>query len=267
MIVHGVKNAKLISLEISRNCSRNKPYVEVGIFKGDHLILQALQNPKIPCIGIDNFSLFDKNSQNFKIIKKKLKLNNINNVKIISLDFEVAVKALPKNIGVLFIDAAHDYRSQLITLLKYEKFLVQNGTIVVDDANYFHVRKASEDFIDTHKNYSLSFQKYTTSHVANSNRKDLLLKGYHNGIHIIKKNNSSKLKVKFQKNKKLLMQLFPQSHEVFRHYFSFNAHKILDLVYDFKKNKDKEVFLKKILNIKNKRPLSRQIKYKSQNIF
>jgi hypothetical protein len=152
-------------------------------------------------------------------------------------------------------------------LLKYEKLLHRNGSIVIDDANYFHVRQATKDFLDTHKNFSLIFQKYTKSHIVNSKRKDLLLKGYFNGIHVLSKNNYTSLKVKFPKNKKLLMNLFVQSHEVFRHYFAFHAHEIIDLVYDFKRNKNEKIFLKKILNIKNKAPLSNQIKHRSQNIF
>jgi hypothetical protein len=72
-------------------------------------------------------------------------------VKILKIDFEKAFEYLLKKkikIGVLYIDGPHDYRSQLISLEKYKKLLSINSVIIVDDANYYHVRKATQDFLN-----------------------------------------------------------------------------------------------------------------------
>ena len=93
----------------------------------------------------------------------------MNNIKFIKKDFEIANKKIINKIAVLFIDGAHDYRSHLLALLKYSKHMSKEGIIIIDDANYYHVRKATSDFLDINKNFKLLYQKYTNIHIANAN--------------------------------------------------------------------------------------------------
>ena len=51
-----------------------------------------------------------------------------------------------------------------------------NSIIIIDDCNYYHVRKATQDFLETHSDYSLVFQKYTNKHVANEKKDKIILR-------------------------------------------------------------------------------------------
>ena len=247
-------------------CKKNA-YLEIGVFRGNTLINNAINNKSSTCIGVDNFSLFNKSKKNEQIVRNSINKHKLKNVILINSDFEKAIKKIKKKIGVLFIDGPHDYRSHIIALLKYKTLLAEKCLIIVDDANYFHVRKANQDFIDSNKEFSIIFEKYTNSHIANSKNKQNLIDGYWNGINIIGKCKNKK-KINFQKNYNLLMKTFPLSHEIFRHYYFFNTIEILDAVYKFnKKEIIEKKFLKIIRNIKIPSKLKKQIKFRSQNIF
>jgi hypothetical protein len=259
-----IKNIIITATKIF--CKKNI-YLEIGVFRGNTLINNAINNKKSYCYGVDNFSLFNQSKKNELYVKEKISENKLTNIKIINNDFEYAIKLIKKKIGVLFIDGAHDYRSQLISLLTYKKKLANDCIIIIDDSNYFHVRKANQDFMDINNDFSLIFQKYTDRHIANSNNKRKYINGYWNGINIIGRC-KSKNKIKFQKNSNFLMKAFPLSHEIFRHYYFFNTIEILDLVYYyFRKKISKKIFLKNLKNIKIPSKIKNQIKFRSQNIF
>ena len=263
---NGNKIKNIIITATNIFCKKNI-YLEIGVFRGNTLINNAINNKKSYCYGVDNFSLFNQNKKNELYVKEKIIENKLTNIKIINNDFEYAVKLIKKKIGVLFIDGAHDYRSQLISLLRYKKKLANNCIIIIDDSNYFHVRKANQDFMDINNDFSLIFQKYTDRHIANSNNKRKYINGYWNGINIIGRCRS-KNKIKFQKNSNFLMKAFPLSHEIFRHYYFFNTIEILDLVYYYLRKKiSKKLFLKNLKNIKIPSKIKNQIKFRSQNIF
>ena len=263
---NGNKIKNIIITATNIFCKKNI-YLEIGVFRGNTLINNAINNKKSYCYGVDNFSLFNQNKKNELYVKEKIIENKLTNIKIINSDFEYAVKLIKKKIGVLFIDGAHDYRSQLISLLRYKKKLANNCIIIIDDSNYFHVRKANQDFMDINNDFSLIFQKYTDRHIANSNNKRKYINGYWNGINIIGRCRS-KNKIKFQKNSNFLMKAFPLSHEIFRHYYFFNTIEILDLVYYYLRKKiSKKLFLKNLKNIKIPSKIKNQIKFRSQNIF
>ena len=263
---NGNKIKNIIITATNIFCKKNI-YLEIGVFRGNTLINNAINNKKSYCYGVDNFSLFNQNKKNELYVKEKIIENKLTNIKIINNDFEYAVKLIKKKIGVLFIDGAHDYRSQLISLLRYKKKLANNCIIIIDDSNYFHVRKANQDFMDINNDFSLIFQKYTDRHIANSNNKKKYINGYWNGINIIGRCRS-KNKIKFQKNSNFLMKAFPLSHEIFRHYYFFNTIEILDLVYYYLRKKiSKKLFLKNLKNIKIPSKIKNQIKFRSQNIF
>lgn len=262
----GKKILELIITATEIFCKKNV-YLEIGVFRGNTLINNAINNKNSICYGIDNFSLFNETRQNEKIVKNKIKVNNLKNVKLVNDDFENAVKKIKQKIGVLFIDGPHDYRSQLIALLKYEKLLAKDCIIIIDDANYFHVRKATQDFLETNSNYYLLMEKYTGKHIANSKNKKKFQNGYWNGINVISKYKTSN-SITFQKNSDYLMKMFLISHEIFRHKFIFNALEILDLCFFFKKKKiNHKFFIEEIKKIKLPKKISKQLKFRSQNTF
>lgn len=275
----GNKTIQCINYFTNKICNKQLHYVEIGVFRGNSIINNALNSSrKITMIGIDNFSFFKSAGNNFKYVKNNLKKNKLNNVKILKLDFEKAFDYLEKKkikIGVLYIDGPHDYRSQLVCLERYKTLLDINSVIIIDDANYYHVRKATEDFLINNKNFKLIYQKYSTKHIANSTDKEkkLLKNNFLNGINIIvnKKNKYFKNKVeqiKFQKNELKLKKIFIDSHEIFRHYYAYNAKEILDLIYDFKKKKiNPTSFKKQLKKIKPPKHLKKQVRFKSQNLF
>ena len=258
-VLSSKKMLDLLDSGIKTYCGKNKIYLEVGVYKGGTIIKLSEINKKIKCIGVDNFSLFDKNKKNYLLIKKKIKQKKLKNISIINKDFEEAAILLKKKnikVGVIFIDAAHDYRSQLIALFKYYDLLSKNSLIIVDDCNYYHVRKANSDFLNTQKNCNLIFQKYTKVHVANLTAKKKLLafNDYWNGVNVILKGKCSskyKKEIFFDINEKKARNIFPLSHEVFRNYYAYSADKILNLVYDLKFSKiSKDSFFKKLNKIK-----------------
>ena len=180
------KMFNLLDKGIKTFCNKNNIYLEIGVYLGATLTVLAENNPKIKCIGVDDFSFFNKNKKNYSIVKKIIKDKKLNNTFVLNKDFEDAFTFLKKKnikVGIIFVDGSHDYRSTLITLLKYYNLLTKNSLIVIDDSNYYHVRKANDDFLNTHKDCHLVFQKYTKTHISNlSNKKKIqAFNGYWNG--------------------------------------------------------------------------------------
>jgi hypothetical protein len=271
-ILNGKKNLQHIINATNIFCDKKNIYVEIGTFRGFTLIHNAIYNKHTRLIGIDNFSLFDKENKNFNFIKNQIKKNNIKNIDFIKKDFEYADTDIKDKIGVLFIDGAHDYRSQLIALLNYSKFMANEGVIIIDDCNYYHVRKATFDFLNSNKEFKLIYQKYTDVHIANASPKKRteIKNGNWNGINILYKAGDCQInqKLKMPKNEKALIKLFYDTHLYFRHKYAFNVPEILDLIDDFKNQKFSEThFIKKISKITLPKNIRNSIKYKSQNIY
>lgn len=169
-------------------------YLEIGVFQGLTLLSVASASPKLPCFGIDNFAYFDPNKENFNLIlDRKAKLDT-NNACLINNDYEDALASLQaeigtRKVGVYFVDGPHDYRSQLMCLQLAQPYLHEHAMIVVDDANYQHVRQANRDFLVTHKNFKLLFEAYTPAHPANLDKagEAQAREGWWNGINVLVK--------------------------------------------------------------------------------
>jgi len=203
----------------------NSCYVEIGVFRGLTLLSTSLSNPDVQCIGIDNFSLFDPNHENFDFVNQQIKDLNIPNARILNMDFEEALLNLDAHlngaqIGVLFIDGPHDYRSQLVALLEAKQYFTDDVVIVIDDSNYSHVRQSTADFLVANDDFALIFEAYTESHPANMEpvAKAACMKGWWNGVNVVVRD-----------SEKLLPRNLPstdskvpyyESHDVFRHEFA-----------------------------------------------
>ena len=163
-------------------------YVEVGVYYGLSLFSVANAAPGMQVCGIENFCL-DKNAKSFVldyIERKKLK-----NISIYVEDFETCMNKnedfKTKKIALYFYDGAHDYRSQLLGLMLAKKYFCSSVVIVIDDANYNHVRQANRDFLLLNPEYKLLFEAYTGFHPAHMNAQELeeAKETYWNGINVL----------------------------------------------------------------------------------
>ena len=206
-------------------CGDDNVYLEIGVFQGLTLISNARVNPSVTCFGIDNFSLFNDGRDNFSLVRSRMEKLGVHNATIINRDFEDALHNLEadlggRKIGVFFVDGAHDYRSQLVALLKGKAFLAQASAIVIDDANYAHVRQANSDFLRSHSDFALLMEAYTPGHMANLTGKDrdAAAAGFWNGVNVIVHDPQHHLTRNYPREES--KEIFFQSHDVFRHEFA-----------------------------------------------
>lgn len=235
--VQGYSGAKLIAAlgrltEIF--CGVGAAYLELGVFRGLTLLSNAYANPGVPCYGIDNFSLFDEDGKNLSIVRGHIKRLKIKNATVIDRDFDDALDSLAKyigkrKIGVFLVDGPHDYRSQIVPLLKIVSFLADECVIVVDDANYPHVRQATNDFLKTHPDFALLMEAYTPKHIANMNakEKEAAIAGWWDGVNVMVRDPGKTIPRAFAKEDQ--RQIYPVAHEVFRHEFAEIAPELLKL--------------------------------------
>ena len=170
---------------------QNESYLEIGVYRGMSLV-SVSKVFEGTTYGIDNFSQFDKEKRNYKLITDHCERLNLGNLNLINDDFEAALRNLRnhignKKIGLLFIDGPHDYRSQLMCLLLSKAYLSEDAVIVVDDSNYRHVRQASADFLSVCPEYRLAFERYTKAHPGNMSdeEKENATEGWWNGINVL----------------------------------------------------------------------------------
>ncbi|MCC6152940.1 MAG: class I SAM-dependent methyltransferase [Candidatus Hydrogenedentes bacterium] len=193
--VSGFSGSKLVGLLQRLAGMRNAStecYLEVGVFQGLTLISTANAARNLPVFGVDNFAQFDPAKKNLEIVRKRTIANDLSNVTLINNDYEDALESLhahiaERKIGVYFVDGPHDYRSQYMCLALAKPYLSDDVVIVVDDANYRHVRQANRDFLVTHPEYKLIFEAYTPSHPSNmdKNGEDAARTGWWNGVNVI----------------------------------------------------------------------------------
>jgi hypothetical protein len=167
-------------------------YLEIGVFQGLTLVSSALAAPGMPCFGVDNFRILDPKKENFGLVEDRIARFGTANAQLLNMDFEDAFDALDatlhgRRIAVYLIDGPHDYRSQLVCLLRIKPFLHENAVIVVDDANYPDVRWATRDFLQSHPDFKLVFDAYSPDHPANLSdaEKTEHEAGWLNGVHVI----------------------------------------------------------------------------------
>lgn len=174
-------------LPVAEDC-----YLEIGVFQGLSLLSVAGSNPLLPCFGIDNFSQFDHRGRNREILAQRQAALQLGNALLIDRDYEEALINLPlfvggAKIGLLFVDGPHDYRSQRMAVELALPYLATNALIVVDDANYRHVRLATRDLLLVHPELNLLFEAYTPAHPSNLPRVERLSAqvGWWNGVHVL----------------------------------------------------------------------------------
>lgn len=184
--------ALLQRLVAARKDTADACYVEIGVFQGLTLVSVALAAPRLPCIGIDDFSILDPAGENLGVVRKRLAAFDVANARLVNADYEAALASFAhhgegRRIAVYFVDGAHDYRSQLMGLMLGLPWLADDAVVVVDDANYAFVRRATDDFLTIHPDWRLLFDAYSPGHPANLDRPALARfeTGWLNGIHVL----------------------------------------------------------------------------------
>ena len=248
-------------------------YLEIGVFQGLTLLSNALHNKNISCFGIDNFSLFNEDGNNKKIVEERASKLNINNIKLIDMDFEAALDNLDKylggkKVGVFFIDGAHDYRSQLVSLLKIKEYLSDNCVIIIDDANYAHVRQATKDFLSSEKSFKMICEAYTKAHPANLslNEKKIAIDVWWNGVNILVKDNNNYLS---NISPDIEMEYRDQhfyNHDFMRTKYTEIISKIFNITLEYIQSKDIKILkkAKTLINEHDKKYFSR---FKDHNTY
>ncbi|MBO4405334.1 MAG: tRNA (guanosine(46)-N7)-methyltransferase TrmB [Alphaproteobacteria bacterium] len=109
---------KKVSLETLFNTSFEKIFVEVGFGHGEHLIQNAIQNPKIGFIGCEPFE------NGVAATLKEIQVNNLQNVRIYKGDARLLLEKFPKGtidrVYVLFPDPWHKKRHHKRRILSAE---------------------------------------------------------------------------------------------------------------------------------------------------
>lgn len=214
-------------------------YLEVGVFQGLSLVSVSAANADVSCFGIDNFSQFDEGSQNKLIAESRIKKAGCANANLIEADYEEALERLSDHVlnlkvGLYFIDGPHDYRSQLMCLALIKPFLTQNSLIVIDDANYAHVRQANRDFLISHPEFGLLYESYTGKHPTEMSAGELkdCKKGWWDGVNIIMYDPAHSLNRIFPQTRQA-KHLYFQDHNIHFHPYSEFALQLLDLLAAF----------------------------------
>ncbi|TAF55060.1 MAG: glycosyltransferase [Oscillatoriales cyanobacterium] len=133
--------------------SPDEIYCEIGCFQGGSLIGTLLNHAEITACAVDDFSEFDTFGDSSDNLGQNLANFNISEqVFFCNQNFEEFFWDLreiqsPDRIGVLFYDAAHDYRSHLLALLLSKPFLADSALIVVSNSNWETPRQANWDFV------------------------------------------------------------------------------------------------------------------------
>lgn len=236
-ILSGFSGEKLVGLlqRLSQTLNTEREaYLEVGVFQGLTLLSVALANREATAIGVDNFSLFNEGGANRRLVEERRSKLNLNNARLLEADFEEALLQKldtvldGRQIGVYFVDGPHDYRSQLLCLLQAIPRLAHGAVILVDDANYAHVRQATVDFLRLQTDFALAAEAYTPAHPANLSGevKEASLAGWWNGVHVIV--HDPKHCWPRQLPEVPSRDIYFQSHEVFRHELAEAAEPILN---------------------------------------
>jgi len=138
-------------------------YMEVGVFQGSMLCSAALYNKHTRCIGIDNFSQFDKDGINHGILKSNINKLKLANVDFHNLDYKTAIKELFERepnlkVDVYYYDGNHSAKDQYDGLDVMKDHLADDCVVLIDDINWRHVEKATDKWLLDNPDFRL-FQK------------------------------------------------------------------------------------------------------------
>lgn len=125
----------------------DQAYLNIGTWQGFTLFAGMLGHDNKQCIGVDNFSQYERSDQaknfyrHFEALKSPLH-------SFFSLDYQAYLQQHQTQVGVYFYDGEHSYEHQLQGLTLIEPFLAEGAIVLVDDTNWFYPLQATRDFLD-----------------------------------------------------------------------------------------------------------------------
>lgn len=154
------------------------PYLEIGTYRGASLAAAAHDNPEAVCVGVDNFSQFDRDGDNEPAARRRIA--GYENVVLLNMDYRhyfEKVITREKMFRVYFFDGPHTFAHQLDGLELALPFLHPDAYIIVDDTNWREVAGANEVFRTRH-GWEVVFEKRTGGNGSED---------WWNGIQVMKK--------------------------------------------------------------------------------
>ena len=143
-------NAVIINYGVS--CmAEHTCYLNIGVWQGFSFLAGMLGNPEKRCIGVDNFSMWDRDPSGhpaepqFRTRFAQAKSSTHQFYKMDYAEYLQHVHTQP--IRFYFYDGDHSYMNQLQGLRLAEPFFTDDCIIVVDDTNWPAPRNATLDFI------------------------------------------------------------------------------------------------------------------------
>jgi hypothetical protein len=176
------ENVRLLINEIVRAFAKDGTYLEVGSLQGCSLLSAALFNESTRCIGIDDFSEFNKYGVNEEMLRENLsKFNEPRNIGFYRGNYKkemIKIFSREPNlkIDVYFYDGSHAYEEQMKGLIEMLPHLAKKCIIIVDDINWEQVEKANKDFLKKQKDFKSILKIKTKGNYS---------KDWWNGIEII----------------------------------------------------------------------------------
>jgi len=137
-------------------------YLEVGSFKGLSLIGAMLGNQRQRFYAIENFLEFnlDGDATRAELLDNLARWVDPRRVELLEGDcFDLLRRASPlrEPVGVYFYDGAHGRLPHYLALGIAEPWLAERALVVVDDASWPIVRRATERYLAAHPGYRLLF--------------------------------------------------------------------------------------------------------------
>lgn len=124
-------------------------YLNVGVWHGYTLFAGMLSNSTKRCVGVDNFSQFDKPEKFFMAQFAALQSTCH---EFYTMDYrEYLSRVHLGKVGVYLFDGPHDYDSQIQGLELALPHLVQGSIVIVDDTDWKEPYEATMGFLDKHK--------------------------------------------------------------------------------------------------------------------
>ena len=135
-------------------------FVNVGVWNGYTFFSGLIGNENQICIGIDDFSEFGGPQHRFR---QRFRQYRHPNCRFHAIDYRTYFAERHQgHIGLYLYDGAHDYQNQFDALQLGHRFIAPGGIILVDDTNWPEPRKATQDFLQQHRDqYRLVFDVET----------------------------------------------------------------------------------------------------------
>ncbi len=127
-------------------------YLECGVFRGRTLLVSALGNPDLLCVGVDHWELPSED-----ICRDNIQKSGLINIKLITSTYQnffVKPDLDNKKPIIYLYDAGHSYADQKAGLEKALPYLADEAIILVDDTDGVDAApyKATMKFVDEHDN-------------------------------------------------------------------------------------------------------------------